>query len=196
MALELLHIVTDRSGRASSDERFINRTEVLELLSTPQDSLPTTAWATELKEAFLASVLSDTEVTKVRSGDTSGLADLMQNADTEVDLGAVSRASVVVDDVTYNALIARAQDRAKALLPNVSSPAEAEERGPMGGVGIAPHRHRSQRTGQFGRAVHQQNRSAGAAFNTAGQPPHDGFGNGAQRSLPRICAVGYGSHEG
>ena len=65
VALELLHIVTDRSGRASSDERFINRTEVLELLSTPQDSLPTTAWATELKEAFLASVLSDTEVTKV-----------------------------------------------------------------------------------------------------------------------------------
>ena len=65
VALELLHIVTDRSGRASSDERFIARTEVLELLSTPQDSLPTTAWGTELKEAFLASVLSDTEVKKI-----------------------------------------------------------------------------------------------------------------------------------
>lgn len=62
VALELLHMVTDRSGLESSDDRFIARAEVLELLSTPQDSLPTTAWGTELKDAFLASVLSDTEV--------------------------------------------------------------------------------------------------------------------------------------
>lgn len=64
-----------------------------------------------------------------RAGDDSALAAVMQQANADIDLGAVSRASIMVDDVTFNGLFERGQHRAKALIPNVSNPAEADERG-------------------------------------------------------------------
>ena len=61
VVLELLNAVTDRSGRANPAERLITRDEVLAFLSTPRDRIPTTAWDEDMKAAFLASVLTNTE---------------------------------------------------------------------------------------------------------------------------------------
>lgn len=58
VTLELLHMVTERSGRCDDAQRFIYPSEVLELLARPQDHLPTVQWGPNLKDAFLASVLS------------------------------------------------------------------------------------------------------------------------------------------
>lgn len=49
----------------------------------------------------------------------------MRNASGAVDLDAVGRASIVVDDASYNSLFERARLRARSLLINVSSDAEA-----------------------------------------------------------------------
>lgn len=53
-----LHVVTERSGRSQEAERFFYASEVLDLLARPQDHLPTVQWGPDLKDAFLASVLS------------------------------------------------------------------------------------------------------------------------------------------
>ena len=47
----------------------------------------------------------------------------MRNASGAVDLDAVGRASIVVDDASYNSLFERARLRARSLLINVSSDA-------------------------------------------------------------------------
>lgn len=57
VVLELLNAVTDRSGRGDPDERVITREEVLQLLSTPQEHIPSKSWGDDLKAAFHASVL-------------------------------------------------------------------------------------------------------------------------------------------
>ena len=59
VVLELLHMVTDRSGQPDASRRFITKAEVLALLSTPQDRIPTQSWSADLKKSFIASVLSD-----------------------------------------------------------------------------------------------------------------------------------------
>ena len=53
VVLELLNDVTERSGRADANERVITRDEVLRLLSTPQDRIPTKAWDDELEGDLL-----------------------------------------------------------------------------------------------------------------------------------------------
>lgn len=58
VVLELLNLITDRSGQVDGADRFITRDEVLQLLATPQDRLPTTSWTDEFKMTFIASVLS------------------------------------------------------------------------------------------------------------------------------------------
>jgi hypothetical protein len=70
VTLELLHMVTDRSGRSDDSERIISASEVIEMLARPQDHLPTTLWGNDLKAAFLASVLSADDA----DGDTLDLA--------------------------------------------------------------------------------------------------------------------------
>ncbi|BCZ24055.1 ATP-binding protein [Mycobacterium senriense] len=57
VVLELLNAVTDRSGRGDPDERVIKREEVLQLLSTPQEHIPSKSWGDDLKAEFHASVL-------------------------------------------------------------------------------------------------------------------------------------------
>lgn len=58
VVLELLNAVTERSGRSDPDKRVITRDEVLQLLSTPQEHIPSKAWDDDLKAAFHASVLA------------------------------------------------------------------------------------------------------------------------------------------
>ncbi|UNB50923.1 hypothetical protein [Mycolicibacterium sp. YH-1] len=58
VVLELLSMVTGRSGEPEAARRFIARDEVLELLATPQDRIPTTRWTTDFKSTFIATVLS------------------------------------------------------------------------------------------------------------------------------------------
>jgi energy-coupling factor transporter ATP-binding protein EcfA2 len=58
VVLELLNAITERSGRGEPNERVITRDEVLQLLSTPQEHIPSKAWADDLKAAFHASVLA------------------------------------------------------------------------------------------------------------------------------------------
>lgn len=58
VVLELLNLVTERSGLHDPDDRFIYREEVIGLLATPQDRIPTTSWDADLRQLFHASVLS------------------------------------------------------------------------------------------------------------------------------------------
>jgi hypothetical protein len=62
VTLELLHMVADRSGRTDPAERFITKSEVLELLSTPH----------------IASVLSEADDQKL---DLECIADGLRSAD-------------------------------------------------------------------------------------------------------------------
>jgi hypothetical protein len=48
------------------------------------------------------------------NGDDTAIAALMAKAKTDIDLGVVRRARIVVDSVTYNMLFERARLRAKA----------------------------------------------------------------------------------
>lgn len=57
VVLELVNTVTERSGLADDDARIITRDEVLALLATPQDHIPSTKWDAALKSKFCASVL-------------------------------------------------------------------------------------------------------------------------------------------
>jgi hypothetical protein len=61
VVLELLNAVTHRSGLADPAARVITRDEVLALLSTPRDRIPTLAWNDDMKEAFLHSILDNSE---------------------------------------------------------------------------------------------------------------------------------------
>src|SRR4029078_1408079 len=56
--LGLMNMVMGKTGRPDPDDRFITRDEVIRLLATPQDRIPTTAWNEELRATFHASVLS------------------------------------------------------------------------------------------------------------------------------------------
>ena len=88
VVLELLSMVTGRSGESEGAQRFITRDEVLELLATPQDRLPTAGWTADLKSAFLATVLSASSVRQVdleTVPDVPGLGD-GDNAVTEKKL--------------------------------------------------------------------------------------------------------------
>lgn len=58
VVLELVNMVTERSGLPDDSARLITRDEVLALLSTPQDHIPSTQWDTALKSQFCASVLA------------------------------------------------------------------------------------------------------------------------------------------
>jgi hypothetical protein len=58
VVLELLNMVTEKSGLPDPDDRFITRDDVVRLLATPQDRIPTTAWNEGLRATFHASVLS------------------------------------------------------------------------------------------------------------------------------------------
>jgi hypothetical protein len=59
VVLELLNIVTHRSGLADPAERLISRDEVLTLLATPRDRIPTTAWDDDMRAAFLQSIMDN-----------------------------------------------------------------------------------------------------------------------------------------
>lgn len=65
VVLELVNMVTERSGLADYAARVITREEVLALLATPQDHIPSTKWDAELKGAFCASVLACRDVSPV-----------------------------------------------------------------------------------------------------------------------------------
>lgn len=65
VVLELLNSVTERSGRNDPDERVITREEVLRLLSTPREHIPSKAWDDDLKAAFHASVLAHVQEQRV-----------------------------------------------------------------------------------------------------------------------------------
>lgn len=65
VVLELVNMVTERSGLADDAARVITRDEVLALLATPQDYIPSTQWDADLKGAFCASVLARSDVTRV-----------------------------------------------------------------------------------------------------------------------------------
>ncbi|SUE94988.1 dsDNA nuclease domain-containing protein [Mycolicibacterium tokaiense] len=56
VVLELLNMITERSGLTNAATRVITRDEVLVLLSTPRDHIPSTQWDAELKSKFCASV--------------------------------------------------------------------------------------------------------------------------------------------
>jgi hypothetical protein len=85
VVLELLNLVTYRSGLGDPADRLITRDEVLALLATPRDRIPTAAWNDDMKGAFLGSILANSEempvqlnckldpafITTVESGDTS-----------------------------------------------------------------------------------------------------------------------------
>lgn len=58
VVLELVNMVTERSGLADDAARIITRDEVLALLATPQDHIPSTQWGAALKSKFCASVLA------------------------------------------------------------------------------------------------------------------------------------------
>ncbi|KEP41941.1 hypothetical protein MKSMC1_29390 [Mycobacterium kansasii] len=58
VVFELLHMVTERSGKPDDSERFIDADELVQLLARPQDHLPTARWGDAMKDAFLASVLA------------------------------------------------------------------------------------------------------------------------------------------
>jgi energy-coupling factor transporter ATP-binding protein EcfA2 len=65
VVLELVNMVTERSGLADDAARVITRDDVLALLATPQDHIPSTQWDAELKGAFCASVLARPGVSPV-----------------------------------------------------------------------------------------------------------------------------------
>jgi energy-coupling factor transporter ATP-binding protein EcfA2 len=65
VVLELVNMVTERSGLADEAARIITRDEVLELLATPQDHIPSTQWGALLKSRFCASVLARPNVSPV-----------------------------------------------------------------------------------------------------------------------------------
>ncbi|NDJ90741.1 ATP-binding protein [Mycolicibacter kumamotonensis] len=56
VVLELVNMITERSGLPDKNARIITRDEVLQLLATPQDRIPTKQWGDELKKEFCASV--------------------------------------------------------------------------------------------------------------------------------------------
>ncbi|MEE6169863.1 MULTISPECIES: ATP-binding protein [unclassified Mycolicibacterium] len=60
VVLELVNMVTERSGLPDDSARLITRDEVLALLATPQDHIPSTQWDAALKSRFCASVLAHT----------------------------------------------------------------------------------------------------------------------------------------
>lgn len=65
VVLELVNMVTERSGLPDETARIITRDEVLALLATPQDHIPSTQWDTALKSKFCASVLAHADVSPV-----------------------------------------------------------------------------------------------------------------------------------
>ncbi|MCH9732324.1 MAG: ATP-binding protein [Actinomycetia bacterium] len=65
VVLELLNMVTERSGLADDAARIITRDEVLALLATPQDHTPSAQWDAALKSKFCASVLARHDVSPV-----------------------------------------------------------------------------------------------------------------------------------
>ncbi|MCE5290227.1 MAG: ATP-binding protein [Nocardiaceae bacterium] len=58
VVLELVNMITERSGLPDENARLITRDEVLQLLATPQDRIPTKQWDDALKGEFCASVLA------------------------------------------------------------------------------------------------------------------------------------------
>ncbi|GAB4662625.1 hypothetical protein MOKP64_49570 [Mycobacterium avium subsp. hominissuis] len=65
VVLELVNMITERSGLPDDTARVITRDEVLALLATPQDHIPSTRWDTVLKSKFCASVLARADVPSV-----------------------------------------------------------------------------------------------------------------------------------
>ncbi|MFF7945029.1 hypothetical protein ACFZC5_35590 [Nocardia gamkensis] len=65
VVLELVNTVTERSGLADDAARIITRDEVLALLATPQDHIPSTQWDASLKSKFCASILARPDVSPV-----------------------------------------------------------------------------------------------------------------------------------
>lgn len=65
VVLELINMVTERSGLADDAARVISRDEVLGMLATPQDHIPSTQWDAALKSKFCASVLARPGVSPV-----------------------------------------------------------------------------------------------------------------------------------
>lgn len=63
------------------------------------------------------------------NGDFSAIETLLPGPLSTPGRNALGRASIIVDDAVYTAIIARSEKRAIALIPNVSGAAEAEERG-------------------------------------------------------------------
>jgi hypothetical protein len=59
VALELLNIVTDRSGKSDRTQRFITRDEVLRLLATARDHITTRSWDDDLRATFIDAILSE-----------------------------------------------------------------------------------------------------------------------------------------
>ena len=65
VVLELVNMVTERSGLVDEAARIITRDEVLALLATPQDHVPSRQWDAALKSNFCASVLACPDVSPV-----------------------------------------------------------------------------------------------------------------------------------
>ncbi|MGE2818130.1 AAA family ATPase [Mycobacterium heidelbergense] len=66
VVLELVNMITERSGLLDENARIITRDEVLQLLATPQDRIPTKQWDDALKRDFCASVLARTDAHSVQ----------------------------------------------------------------------------------------------------------------------------------
>jgi hypothetical protein len=65
VVLELVNMITERSGLPDEDARIIARDEVLQLLATPQDRIPTKHWNDALKRDFCAAVLARADTQSV-----------------------------------------------------------------------------------------------------------------------------------
>jgi hypothetical protein len=81
VVLELVNMVTERSGLADDAARIITRDEVLALLATPQDHIPSTHWDAALKSKFCASVLARPDASQV---------ELLCRPDVAIGVGSVA----------------------------------------------------------------------------------------------------------